>query len=105
MNRKSDNEVEAPVEKIVQDLKNLVHDGEELLRSGAHELGEAGSAAREKLSDALESATEMSHRLRVRAIKSAKATDKLIRDNPYPSAGIAFGVGLLIGVLINRRNS
>jgi ElaB/YqjD/DUF883 family membrane-anchored ribosome-binding protein len=31
-----------------------------------------------------------------------RATDELIRRNPYASVGIAFGVGLLLGVLVNR---
>jgi ElaB/YqjD/DUF883 family membrane-anchored ribosome-binding protein len=40
---------------------------------------------------------------RERAADYAKATDQKIRENPYQTIGIAFGVGLLIGVLINRR--
>ena len=35
---------------------------------------------------------------------SAKATDQAIRENPYKSIGIAFGVGALIGYLLSRRN-
>ena len=34
---------------------------------------------------------------------SARATDRAIREHPYESIGIAFGVGVLIGVLINRK--
>jgi ElaB/YqjD/DUF883 family membrane-anchored ribosome-binding protein len=34
---------------------------------------------------------------------SARATDKAIRDYPYPSLGVAFGIGILMGVLIARR--
>ena len=36
------------------------------------------------------------------AVRSAKATDKAIRENPYQSLGIAFGVGLLLGCLCKR---
>jgi ElaB/YqjD/DUF883 family membrane-anchored ribosome-binding protein len=105
MNRKSENETEhPPVEKLLRDLKEVVQDGEELLKSGAVELSEAGGAMRERLVEAMESATDMGRRLRVRAVNGAKVTDKLIRENPYQSAGIAFGVGLLIGVLVSRRN-
>jgi ElaB/YqjD/DUF883 family membrane-anchored ribosome-binding protein len=38
-----------------------------------------------------------------RAADYARVTDQKIRDNPYQSIGIAFGIGLLIGVLVNRR--
>jgi ElaB/YqjD/DUF883 family membrane-anchored ribosome-binding protein len=37
------------------------------------------------------------------AIQSAKAADKLVRENPYRAAGIAFGVGALVGFLLSRR--
>jgi ElaB/YqjD/DUF883 family membrane-anchored ribosome-binding protein len=104
MHRKSENEIENPAEKLLQDLKAVVHDGEELLRAGVHEMGEQGAAARERLEAALESARDMSHRLQKRVVNGAKVTDRAIRANPYQSIGIAFGVGLLLGVLINRRN-
>ena len=35
--------------------------------------------------------------------ETAKKTDEAIRSHPYESMGIAFGVGILIGVLIGRR--
>ena len=38
-----------------------------------------------------------------KAAEHAKEADKVIRDHPYPSMGIAFGVGILIGVLVSRR--
>ena len=81
----------------------MVRDGEELLRAGAHELGERGMAARERLAAALEAAKETRRRLEQRARESLKTTDRVVREHPYQSIGIAFGVGLLIGVLINRK--
>ena len=33
----------------------------------------------------------------------AKATDKVIREHPYQSIGVAFGIGVLIGVLVTRK--
>jgi ElaB/YqjD/DUF883 family membrane-anchored ribosome-binding protein len=103
METRSAREIEQSTERLLQDLKTVVEDGEELLRAGAQELGERGQAAREKLAAALESAKETRRRLEERAIAGAKATDRLIREYPYQSIGIAFGVGLLIGVLANRR--
>lgn len=34
---------------------------------------------------------------------AAHKTDEAVRTHPYESMGIAFGVGVLIGVLIGRR--
>ncbi len=96
-------EIEESTEKLLQDLKAVVHDGEELLRASAQELGERGQAAREKLAAALEVAKETSRRLQERAAQTAKSADRLLREHPYQSIGVAFGVGVLIGVLVNRR--
>src|SRR5882724_9584666 len=103
MENKSTSEIEESMERLLHDLQNVVRDGEELLRAGVQDLSEKGIAARERLAAALEVAKETRRRLQDRAIASAKATDKLVREYPYQSLGAAFGVGLLIGVLVNRR--
>jgi ElaB/YqjD/DUF883 family membrane-anchored ribosome-binding protein len=38
-----------------------------------------------------------------KAAERGKAADKVIRDHPYPTIGLAFGLGLLIGILARRR--
>lgn len=90
-------------EKLVSDLKTLVHDGEELLKAGAGELTEKGREARAKLAEALQAARETCLKLEHKAVAGAKAADKAIREHPYESVGLAFGLGLLIGVLIGRK--
>jgi len=103
METRSASEIEQSTERLLRDLRAVVQDGEELLRAGAHELGEKGQAAREKLAAALEVAKETRRKLEERAVAGAKEADRLIREYPYQSLGIAFGIGLLIGVLANRR--
>jgi ElaB/YqjD/DUF883 family membrane-anchored ribosome-binding protein len=103
MENHTENELKDSTQKLLQDLRQVVHDGEEVLRAGAGELGEKGAAARAKLSAALASAKETAKRLQEKTIAGAKATDKVIREHPYQSIGIAFGIGLLIGVLVNRK--
>ncbi|HEU5125651.1 MAG TPA: DUF883 family protein [Verrucomicrobiae bacterium] len=103
METRTESDIEQSTEKLLQDLREVVRDGEELLKAGASELGERGSAAREKLAAALEVARETQRRLQERAMQGARATDQLIRANPYQAVGIAFGVGLLVGVLAGRR--
>jgi len=87
-------------QKLLEDLQTLVRDGEELLRQGAGEITEHG---REKLHDAVEAARATAHRIKERAFVGARAADHAVRDHPYQSIGIAFGLGLLIGVLVNRK--
>ena len=103
MEIRSTGEIEDSTEKLLQDLRAIVHDGEELLKAGASELSERGTAARERLSAALEMAKETRRKLEKQAMAGVKATDRVIREHPYESIGIAFGVGMLLGVIINRK--
>jgi len=42
-------------------------------------------------------------RVQEKAVERAKAADKVIRERPYQTIGIAFGLGLLIGILARRK--
>jgi ElaB/YqjD/DUF883 family membrane-anchored ribosome-binding protein len=103
MQTKSAEDIEASTEKLLQDLKAVVRDGEALLKAGARDLGERGAAARERLAAALDVAKDTQRRLQERAVSSAKATDRMIREYPYQSVGVAFGIGMLLGILATRR--
>jgi ElaB/YqjD/DUF883 family membrane-anchored ribosome-binding protein len=54
---------------------------------------------RAKLENVIEKAKEACERLQEQTAAAAKATDKTIREKPYHAMGVAFGVGVLIGVL------
>ena len=103
MQTRSAEEIEESTEQLLQDLQAVVHDGEELLKATAKDLNERAAAAREKLAAALEIAKDTRRRLEERATAGVEATREVIRDNPYRALGIAFGVGLFVGILINRR--
>ena len=90
-------------EKLVHDLKTVVRDAEDLIKATAGELSEKTKEARQRLSGAIQSAQGTLTDFETRAREGARATDRLIRENPYPSLGIAFFGGLLFGALINRR--
>ncbi len=89
--------------KLVQDFKVVMHDAESLLKASAGDLGEKAKDARARLAASLESAKGSFQKVEEKAIAGAKATDKVIREHPYQSIGVAFGVGLLIGVLVTRK--
>ncbi len=57
---------------------------------------------RAKLETAIEKAKEVCERLEEKTAAAAKVADKAVREHPYQATGIAFGVGLLIGVLVMR---
>ena len=90
-------------DRLMHDLKSVVTDSEALLKEVAGELSEKGKQARARLSAALESAKATCAELQDKAQAGADATDKLVREHPYTSIGIAFGVGVLVGVLVARK--
>jgi ElaB/YqjD/DUF883 family membrane-anchored ribosome-binding protein len=102
MQTRSGEQIESSTEKLLRDLKAVVHDGEDLLRAGARDLSERGVAAKERLAAALEVAKETQQKLQQQVMSGAKATDRVIRDHPYESLGLAFGVGILLGMWARR---
>ena len=43
------------------------------------------------------------HRAQEKAVERAKVADQVIRERPYQTIGLAFGLGLLIGILARRK--
>ncbi len=103
METRSAEDIEASTERLLQDLKAVVHDGEELLKASVQGLSERGGVTRERLSAALEIAKDTRRKLEARARAGVEVTSEMIRQHPYRALGAAFGVGLVLGVLLNRR--
>jgi len=58
---------------------------------------------RTRLQAATDKAKEVFKRLQEQTVAAAKTSDKVVREHPYQAIGIAFGVGLLVGVLAATR--
>jgi ElaB/YqjD/DUF883 family membrane-anchored ribosome-binding protein len=93
----------ANTDKLVSDLKAVARDTEELLKASAGDVTEKAREARARLAGTLERCKESCRLLEEKAIAGAKVADKVVRDHPYPSMGVAFGLGLLVGVLVTRK--
>jgi ElaB/YqjD/DUF883 family membrane-anchored ribosome-binding protein len=87
-------------QRLTGDLKAVAQDAQNLVRVTA---GHAGEKASELGSNLLESAKRTAEQIQNKTVLAAKATDRRVRQHPYQSVGIAFGVGVLIGVLIARN--
>jgi ElaB/YqjD/DUF883 family membrane-anchored ribosome-binding protein len=72
--RKTENGEHPHLDKFLADLKTVVQDGQELLKAGAEHA-------------------------RQRATFGAQVTNRKVREYPYQSIGIVFGLGILVGVL------
>jgi ElaB/YqjD/DUF883 family membrane-anchored ribosome-binding protein len=60
------------------------------------------SELRAKLDAAVERAKIACERMQQQTAAAARATDKVVREHPYPAIGVVFGLGILIGVLAMR---
>jgi ElaB/YqjD/DUF883 family membrane-anchored ribosome-binding protein len=94
-------------EKLMQDMRAVVFDAEELLKATASQTGERIEKVRHKVEGSLKSARvrlqEAGASVEAQAREAAQEVDKQVRANPWTAAGIAAGVGLLVGLLISRR--
>ncbi len=94
---------EVTKEKLVSDLKTVAHDAEELIKATAGDMGEKAKVARARLAAALERAKATGRDLQEKAVAGARATDQCIRQHPYESIGVAFVLGLVVGLLAKRK--
>jgi ElaB/YqjD/DUF883 family membrane-anchored ribosome-binding protein len=84
-------------------LGTLAEDVRALVAATGEVAGNKVSEARNRLAAALDSGKELIGRVRERAVDHARAADQVVRDNPYQTLVIAFGVGAVIGFLATRR--
>jgi ElaB/YqjD/DUF883 family membrane-anchored ribosome-binding protein len=87
------------------DMGTLAEDARALMTATADVAGEKVSEARKRLAAALESGKELYGRVRDKTVEKAKVVDETVHEHPYQAMGLAFGVGVLIGVLVTRRCS
>jgi ElaB/YqjD/DUF883 family membrane-anchored ribosome-binding protein len=94
-------------DKLIQDLKVVITDAEELLRATASQAGEKATVAREKIQQSLQQAkiklSEVEGVLVDKTKQAAHATDEYVHEHPWKAVGVAAGIGLIIGMLISRR--
>jgi ElaB/YqjD/DUF883 family membrane-anchored ribosome-binding protein len=94
-------------ENLMSDIKTVLSDAEDLLKQAASTTGERATELREKALARLKQAKEKAADVQVVVVekgkKAARATDDYVHDHPWTSIGVAAGVGILIGLLINRK--
>jgi ElaB/YqjD/DUF883 family membrane-anchored ribosome-binding protein len=97
---------EVSKDKLMQDLRVVVADAEELLRATAGQAGEKASAVRERIQENVNAAKQRLASAEEDALESArqaaKVTDEYVHDNPWTAIGVAASVGVIVGMLIGR---
>lgn len=97
----------APRDMLMEDLRHVVADAEELLRATATQAGEGAAFARAHIQDSLKAAKARLLEARggviERAREAANITDQYAHDNPWKLIGVSAVAGAVIGMLIARR--
>jgi ElaB/YqjD/DUF883 family membrane-anchored ribosome-binding protein len=89
-------------EKLVEDVKVLIHDVQELLGATTSVVGDKAAQARARVQDSIKLAqdklSEAHGHVRAKGQEAFNVTDGYVRDNPWNAVGIAAGIGLLLGI-------
>ena len=94
--KSAENRVGSAGSELMDDLKAVIADAEELLHATADQAGPKVREVRARAEESLRHARE--HLSGV----GAELDDK-VRANPWAAVGIAAGVGLVVGILLSRK--
>jgi ElaB/YqjD/DUF883 family membrane-anchored ribosome-binding protein len=88
--------MERASDKLMEDLRAVVDDAEELLKATASQTGERIEKVRARAEESVRNA-----RARIQSERSE--LENRVRENPWTSVGIAAGIGLLVGIVLGRK--
>lgn len=98
----------ADTQQLVADLQAVIRDAEALLAATAAHTGAAAEQARARVEDTLRQAKQRLGDLPedwlANARQAAASTERYVQQHPWQSLGIAAGIGMIIGLLVSRRD-
>ncbi len=86
--------------QLADDLQNLVHHAEELLRATASSAGETASDARERAEESLSALRSKLASFEKDLKGRAKAVDSYVQDNPWTAVAAVGGIALIVGIIM-----
>ena len=94
-------------EKLVRDMRAVIVDAEDLVKATASQTGERIERVRTKAEESLRTARERlqiaGDDLGARVHDAAADLNDEVRNHPWATAGVAAGIGLLVGILVSRK--
>jgi ElaB/YqjD/DUF883 family membrane-anchored ribosome-binding protein len=88
--------MDTPADKLMDELRSVIADAEELLRVTADQGGAKVQEVRERAEESLRNAREHLQ-------GTGKQLDAQVREHPWAAVGIAAGIGLIVGILMARK--
>jgi ElaB/YqjD/DUF883 family membrane-anchored ribosome-binding protein len=90
--------------KLVDDFKTLIYDAEELARATATQTGEKIVDLRTRIQQEAAAIKPRLERAEAAVKGAAEETDAYVRSRPWAAAGLAAGIGFIVGTLLQRRH-
>lgn len=104
----SDSRMREDIETLKEDLKRLRSDVSETARHAAQAARDGAQQAKARAGQAYDYAKEKAGEAyevaRDRAKDASHRVERNIEDHPFMAVGIAFGAGVLLGVLLRSRD-
>jgi ElaB/YqjD/DUF883 family membrane-anchored ribosome-binding protein len=101
-------ESEMSRDKLIDDFAAVLAEAEEMLKRASAETGDKARDLRSQVETKLLHAKlrlqELEGEAVDRAKAAARATDDYVHENPWRAIGVAAAIGLVAGLLLNRRS-
>jgi len=93
----------ATTDKLMQDLRTVVTDADELLKATAGQTGDRIEKIRSRAEGSVRHAREQLQAAGQDVQAAARELNGRIHENPWAAVGIAAGIGLVAGILLTRK--
>ncbi|MFG0685514.1 YqjD family protein [Pseudomonas sp. WSY_20] len=91
-------------DQVFSELQALIEESERLLNDSAALVGEEAETLRTQISLKLRQAREAASNLRDKAKPMVAASQDYIGGHPWQTVALSAGVGLVVGLLLGRRD-
>ena len=91
-------------DQAFSELQDLIAESEKLLKDSVSLVGEEGETLRAQVSLKLKQALDSVTNVRERTKPVVDATENYIGGHPWQTVAISAGFGLVVGLLLGRRN-
>lgn len=94
-------------DRLIDDLRLVIKDAEDLLRSTGQQVDEGYRVARARfestMSNARSGLTTLEDRVTITARDALETTEEFVQKNPWQAVGVGALAGLAIGLWLGRR--
>lgn len=94
-------------EQLLNEVRDVLNNTEELLANALEEGSQASSALRQRLSSKVEACKNTLSRaekvLCEKTSTAVKASNEYVQENPWKAVGIGASIAFLLGLLVSRR--